>query len=221
MTQPGNTDALALAGQRAITEATRLWNLDVFDPPKADHSPRARACAKIIEDVIKAAGWGFATPYEGNGAPQWCGLFAGACWRAAGLDPKWLATYFASTYRLNLWASYQKFDQKHPNPRPANDLRLIADCDHQFGLPFAPQAGDILIVGDGDPKVGDHITLVVDYDAAVRTFDTISGNGGGVGPRGDKREGISRRAYTIGAKGYRAMWLIRPAFSDLLAETPA
>jgi hypothetical protein len=217
MTAPGNTDALALAGQRAITEATRLWNLDVFDPPKSDHSPRARECARVIEDVIKSAGWGFATPYEGNGAPQWCGLFAGHCWRAAGLDPKWLATYFASTYRLNLWGSYQKFDQKHPNPRPATeDTRWLAELHD--APPFAPQAGDILIVGDGDPHVGDHITLVVSYDAAVRTFDTISGNGGGVGPRGDRREGISRRAYTIGAAGYRAMWLLRPAFGDLVAE---
>lgn len=211
-------DALALAGQRAVTEATRLWNLDVFDPPKADHSPRARACAKIIEDVIKSAGWGFATPYLGNGAPQWCGLFAGACWRSAGLDPKWLATYWASTYRLNLWASYQKFDQKHPNPPPpaGDERRMLVALDSATHV--EPQAGDVLVVGDGDPHVGDHVTLVVSYDASRREFDTISGNGGGKGPRGDSREGISRRPYTIGARGYRAMFLIRPAFSDLLAE---
>lgn len=212
--------ALELAGQRAVTEATRLWNLDVYDPATSDHTPRGNASREIISDVIARAGWSWALPYHGNGPPQWCGLFAAACWRTAGLDPKWLATYWASTYRLQLWATYQKFDQKHPNPRtPDSDGRLLVNLGARHDS-FTPLAGDVLIVGDGDPHVGDHITLVVAYDSTTGKFDTISGNGGGVGPTGTKREGISRRTYSSAGTGYRAMWLIRPAFGDLLAEAP-
>lgn len=218
------TNALTRAGELALAEAERLWNLDVYDPPIGDKRPRAAECLAVIEGVIKASGWGFATPYLGNGPPQWCGLFAGACWRKAGLNPSWLATYWASTYRLGLFATYQKFDQKHPNPPPKDttDRRLFGQLARdRLLLPFTPRAGDVVIVGDGEPSFGDHITLCVSYDAAKRTFDTISGNGGGAGPKGDKREGISRRTYSIDSIGYRAMFVLRPAFGDLLAEKPA
>jgi hypothetical protein len=218
------TSAVELAGQRAAAEALRMWDLDVFDPPKGSKHPRAAECLKVIEDVIDRAGWGFATPYLGNGAPQWCGLFAGDCWRAAGLDPSWLATYFASTYRLGLWANYKRFAAKSkPNPPPADpadpaDRRRFAELRAGAAPAFEPRPGDIVIVGDGEPDAGDHVTVCIAYDAGRRVFDTISGNGGGLGPHGDKREGISRRNYSIDAGGYRAMFVIRPAFGDLLAE---
>ncbi len=212
---------LELAGQAAAAEAIRLWELDIFDPAVGSSHPRAKTCLAEIERIIRANGWSWALPYKGNGPPQWCGMFAGDCWRTAGLDPSWLPTYFASTYRLNLWASYQKFDVKSkPNPRPSTphtQTRVRASVRDLLGV--TPRPGDIIIVGDGEPQAGDHVTICVGYKDGV--FDTISGNGGGYGPTdygtgGAKREGISRRDYTRSGTGYRAMWLIRPAEGDLL-----
>jgi hypothetical protein len=54
------------------------------------------------------------------------------------------------------------------------------------------------------------------YNPATGGFDTISGNGGGVGPLGNSRSGISRKTYTIGQAGYRPMWLVRPGLTDLI-----
>jgi hypothetical protein len=209
--------ALELAGMFAAAEAERLWRLDIFDPPKGSKHSRAKECLAVIEDIIKQAGWGFATPYVGNGPPQWCGMLAAKCWRAAGINPSWFATYWASTYRLHLWARYKKFDAKHANPPPSGDDRRLLIPLAATPL-VAPRAGDIVIVGDGEPDEGDHITIAMAYDEKTGAIDTISGNGGGAGPKGNKREGISRRTYTIGQKGYRPMWLVRPAFGDLLAE---
>ncbi len=155
-------DALAAAGKRAVVEATRLWGLDIFDPARSDTSPRANVSRDAISGMLKACGWTWEVPYKGDGQVEWCGIFVGACWRAAGLDPKWLATYFASTYRLDIWARYRSFNTAHPNPRPdAGPYRLICNLDQRSGsLPFTPRPGDILMIGDGSPEFGDHITLV-------------------------------------------------------------
>lgn len=207
-------DKLEEAGKRAAAEMERLWNLDVVDFPVGSPHPHAADSLAVIEQIIRTNGWGFALPYRGNGPPQWCGMAAGAAWAAAGLDPSWLATYFASTYRLALWAKYERFDIKgkqNPAPPIGWARRLYVDLTKPFTA--APRAGDIVIVGDGNPAVGDHVTICMSYGYGA--FDTISGNGGGRGPRGNYREGISRRIYTIGSSGYRPLWLIRPSLTDL------
>lgn len=213
-------DGLQRAGELAVAEAERLWQLDVYDPSRTDQSPRGIASKAVITKILKDAGWGFATPYRGNGPPQWCGLFAAACWRHAGLDPKWLATYWASTYRLVTWGKYQRFDAKHPNPPPADkDRRVLYAMDENSKLLGTDvRIGDILIVGDGEPDAGDHITLVTKWDPIRRVFSTLSGNGAGIGPDGKRREGIVRADFRLGGGGYCARFLIRPAFGDLLAE---
>lgn len=215
------TDALTRAGELAAAEAERLFALDVYDPPKSDHTPRGEHSRRVISDILLASGWTWLVPYAGDGAVEWCGLFAGACWRAAGLDPKWLATYWASTLRLTMWARYKSWDARHPNPHPQDprDVRLLATLDQRStALPFEPRIGDVLIVGDGSPVDGDHITIVTGYDRGV--FSTISGNGSGLGPDGKRRQGIVRRDFALGGPGYCARRLIRPAFGDLLAERP-
>lgn len=209
---------IALAGQRAITEASRLWNLDVFDPARSDHSDAANHSRRVIDEILMASGWEWQVPYKGDGQVEWCGLFAAACWRAAGIDPKWLATYFASTYRLDVWSRYRDFNPDKPNKRPDHGpYRLIADLDDlSTGVPWDPQAGDILMIGDGNPAMGDHITLVVSYDAGRRVFATLEGNGVGLGPDGKRRQGIVRGVRNLGGQGYCARRLIRPAPGDLL-----
>ncbi len=183
------TDALTLAGERAIAEAERLWQLDVYDPPRNDQSARGIANRIIIEDIIRTAGWDWALPYRGP-EPQWCGLLAA------------------------------KFNGKSVNLPPPNprDRRLMMRFVPGSIPSWTPRAGDVVIVGDGEPEAGDHVTLCVAYDARDRTFETLSGNGGGVGPKGNQREGISRRTYAIDTGRYRALWAIRPSLVDLLAE---
>jgi hypothetical protein len=214
------TDAdLEAAGRAAIAEAARLWQLDIIDPEPTDLSERADKSREQIDSMLRACGWTWQIPYKGNRQLEWCGVFAGACWKAAGLDPRWLLSYFSSTYRLDIWARYFTFDAKSPNPKPAAGVqrRRIGDMDRNTTvLPFEPRAGDILLIGDGTPKYGDHITLVESYDAATHTFTTIEGNGHGFGPDGKRREGVVRAKRYLGGSGYCARRLIRPAPSDLL-----
>lgn len=212
----GRDELLALAGRMAAAAAIRRWELDIFDPPIGSKDARSRECLIEIERIIKRNGWGFATPYRGNGPPQWCTMFAGDVWADAGLDTSWLVDYFASTHRLGLWARYKKFSIKSkPNPAPTTpDRRLFIDLKKP--LTITPRPGDIVIVGDGDPDEGDHGTVLIGFNPSSGTFDTISGNGGGKGPRGNKREGISRRDFTIGQGGYQPMFLVRPALGDLV-----
>jgi hypothetical protein len=209
---------LADAGTRAVTEAIRLWQADVFDPKRNDQSDAAVRSRRVIDEILMAAGWDWQVPYKGDGQVEWCGLFAAACWRAAGIDTKWLATYFASTYRLDTWAKYRDFNPGKPNKRPDHGpYRLVAELDENSKvLPFEPQAGDILMIGDGQPAMGDHICLVVSYDATRKAFSTIEGNGMGIGPDGKRRQGIVRGLRLLGGQGYCARRLIRPAPGDLL-----
>jgi hypothetical protein len=211
--------AIERAGELAIAEAARLWSLDIYDPKRSDKSHEAEVSKARISDMLIACGWTWEAPYAGDGAVEWCGLFAGACWRAAGLNPAWLATYWASTYRLDLWARYRAFDTSKPNPRPDSDRRMLAELTPMStALPFEPRAGDVLMIGDGSPPMGDHICLVESYADGV--FKTIEGNGVGVGPRGNRRQGVVRAERKLGSDGYCARRLIRPGFGDLLAEKP-
>jgi hypothetical protein len=75
-------------------------------------------------------------------------------------------------------------------------------------------AGDILMIGGGSPAMGNHITIVESYAAGV--FQTISGNGVGLGPDGKRRQGIVRAAVHLGGGGYCARRLVRPAAADLI-----
>jgi hypothetical protein len=207
---------LAAAGRAAVVEAAKLWQSDIVDPPRNDYSPRGVMSRHAINKIVHAGGWTW-IEYRGDGDVEWCGLFVAACWRAAGIDPKWLASYFASTYRLDLWARYRTFNDK-PNPRPAQGPhRLLAELGREStSLPWDPRAGDILMIGDGQPVFGDHITLVESYDAERRVFNTIEGNGIGLGPDGKRRQGVVRAVRHLGGSGYCARRLIRPAPSDLL-----
>lgn len=205
------------AGNKAADAIEELWKLDIFDPPIGSSDPRAHFCLQEIEKIIAANGWSWALPYRGDGPPQWCGMTAGYVWEKAGLDPKWLATYFASTYRLMLWATYQRYDsqrgEQNPPPADPTNRRLYMRVR---ALVEAPRRGDILIVGDGNPKWGDHVTVITGYDAAAGSFETISGNGGGYGPRGNYRQGVSKKTYLLGTGGYQPMYVIRPSEGDLL-----
>jgi hypothetical protein len=223
-----SSDALVLAGQRALAEMVRLFELDVYDPLVSEHSDNAKRCKAIITGIIVRNGWRFALlerspsgEYPGNGSPQWCGMTAGDAWREAGLDPKWLLHHWASTSRLLCWFNYKPFEGHSSGTRPETGARMIVHgTESQFpdGTPF--REGDIVIVGDGTPVMGDHVTMLKSHDPRTGRFTTISGNGGGVGPKGDPRPpagGISLRDYYPDRGGYRVMFVARPGVGDLIA----
>lgn len=217
-----NKDPVARAGRKAVAEAERYFKLDVCDFNEGSKHSKVPYWKAIIQGIIDRAGWGWIT-YVGNTPDpkkqcQWCGMFCAACWRAAGIDPKWLATFWASTKRLNKWMKGEAWNGTPAGgPRPHIAISASAKPgDVVFLDGSLPRAGDILIVGNGIPKEGDHITLVVHYDAKTGVFETINGNGGGLGPDLKRREGIVKTSYTLGSSGYRPMFVIRVLESDLL-----
>ncbi len=201
-------DPLTRAGELAAQEAERLWALDVIDPPGPINKQAIESLA-IINQILNDAGWVWVT-YTKNGPPQWCGMFAAACWRKAGLSPSWLATFWASTLRLSYWIRGKSWNgTRAGGPRLEMDLATL-----KFPDGSGPRRGDIVVVGDGNPPEGDHICVLVGYLGGI--FQTISGNGGGYGPRGNRREGISKRDYTLTGTGYRVLHVYRPIASDLV-----
>ena len=202
-------------GATAVAEARRLFDLDVYDPPRGDQRPAAQRSRLAIDALLKASGWTWEVPYRGDGQVEWCGLFAGACWRTAGMPLDTVRTFLPSTYRLDLWGRYKSFDAKHVNARPlAGPRRLFAEFDeHSTLLPFEPRAGDILTIGPAGSGYGKHICLVESYESGV--FHTIEGNGVGVGPDGNRRQGIVRGRRSLGGTAWHARRLIRPAPGDV------
>jgi hypothetical protein len=77
----------------------------------------------------------------------------------------------------------------------------------------------IVIVGDGDPEDRDRGTMLKEHDPATRRFETVSGNGGVVGPTGKPREGISEHDFYPDRGGYRVLWVARPGVDHLLASS--
>lgn len=214
-------DAVTRAGKRAVLEAERLFATDITDFAEGSTNPNVPRWKAAIQAIINASGWTW-VKYVGNTrdpkeACQWCGMFAAACWRAAGIDPKWLATFWASTARLDNWAKGEHWNgEPAGGPRPYIALTPKSKpADVRFPGGLLPRAGDILVVGDTAPKDGDHITLVVSYDDDTGTFHTINGNGGGLGPDGKRREGVVKTDYTLGVGPYYPLRVYRVLESDL------
>lgn len=205
-------DKLLIEGQKVIAEAVYWWKQDIYDPTRSDASVSATASKKFITGFIKhGLDWTWEPDYAGDGTFEWCGAFAAECWSK--IKPELRKTYFASTYRLDRYASYQSsFGEKN-----AGAGRLYAQLDeHSKTLPFAPREGDILLIG---PKgYGQHICLVESFDEKARVFHTIEGNGNGAGPRGERQQGVVKGVRALGAAhvgDWCARRLIRPSVDDL------
>ncbi len=221
-------ELLRLAGERAVRRLIDLWSLDVFDPKASDKSEAAERNRKLIDAIVRSdagAGWNWLDPYRGDGAPgnpEWCGMTA-AFGYGAELPLDTRRTWFPSCYRLDRWARYEALDDKHPNKKPAQGpYRMLCELDEHStpkDLTFTPRAGDIAIVGDGRPVWGDHVTMVVSYDASTGTLHTIEGNGSGMFSNGTRGHGIVKGTRPIGARRghtYIARRLIRLAPNDLV-----
>lgn len=222
-------DWLRDAGQIALCAAKRTWLRDIIDLPQKGTSSYA-PCLRAIDDMIRSnsgLGWSWQAPYLDNF--EWCGAFACSAWRAAGLSLALGKTYFASTYRLDRYGSYDIAFEGTPNPAPdvgPRRKRIELDehsgpLDPYFAPDDPPRAGDLLLVGGKRTGYGKHVTLVESYDAASGTFTTLEGNATGPGPGGGTRHGVIRGRRPVGLKGseaattYHARRLIRPAPADL------
>lgn len=219
-----NADKLALAGREAVKRALAMWATDVYDPPSDDFSEDAKRCKAVIDKLIRAPyalDWTWENEYEGDGDFQWCGAFAAYCWGPA-IKQALRQLYFSSTLRLDRYASYRSY-----NGEPNTGLGRLYVCLDEHSTPSdVPEVrpGDILVIGPSrDPRLGanwhsygNHICLVESYDAVSGTFHTIEGNGNGLGPHGEKQQGVVKGLRHVGGPGWVARRLIRPAEEDLV-----
>lgn len=223
----GSKDRLAAAGDIAVLEAERIWKMDIIDPPSA--AQIHEFSRKTIDNFIRSSegcGWSWDTPYQYNHhGREWCTAFVMWCWARGGLALKpHRFTFGMSTWRLDCWARYTAIETVSAGVKPSHVApRMIIDLDeHSNALDAVfpdgtiPRAGDILLVGDGTPRYGDHGTLVRSFDPITGIFETYEGNATGIGPKGNKREGVIRAMRRVGGSGYAARRVIRPSIADLV-----
>lgn len=219
------TNGLVRAGELVAASAIAEWQRDIYDAVSTDRSAEGQRSIAYIDALTRACNYGRYTGNDMRPAKQWCTMWGSKRWvDAGGLDPSMLAHFSQSTLRWRYWAQYLTSDGAHPSGEKPNgdDRRLYVDLQKPWPNDFAPRAGDLMVVGDGEPFYGDHGVVVITYDPITHSVDTIAGNGGGIGPRGNKREGVSRKTFSLrSGAGYHEMFLVRPAFGNLLAETPA
>ncbi|MGN6108315.1 MAG: peptidoglycan-binding domain-containing protein [Kofleriaceae bacterium] len=226
--QADDSDRLVRAGQLAVAEAERLWALNIVDPPNS--ASGYAASREQIDRMIRATsglGWSWQKPYVKDGDYEWCGAFAATCWATAGLTLKpHRYTFWSSTYRLDLWGRYDAFEGISSGARPATGARMMLKltattkpAEVRFPDGTLPRAGDVVVVGTGDPDQGSHIALAISYDPATGVFETIEGNAGsrrsGLAPDGTNRQGVIRARRQVGGTGYHVRRVVRPGVADL------
>lgn len=211
-------------GALVVEQANKLFSLDIWDPPRSDHRILANYWRSTIEDMIAGPdglGWIWEEKYLGDGDFEWCGAFAARCYAAAGMPLRVRKTFFASTYRLQRWASYRPFQSVTNDRPPSGPYRLCVPLDEHSTsatLSVEPHPGDILLVGGVRSGPGKHVTIVESFDGHV--FRTIEGNASGLGPDKKRRQGIVKNFRSIGLlpgmppTTYHPRWLIRPVESD-------
>lgn len=200
---------LEATGRMAVSRAAAFWCLGIYDPRRTDETTQGRTCKAQIDTFIRSdLGWTWEPPYAGDGAFEWCGAFAAACWNT--IKPAIRKTYFASTYRLDRYARYASVNGE----KNRGSGRLLAELDeHSTSLPWEPRAGDILTIGPAGSGYGKHICLVESFGNGV--FTTIEGNGTGLAPNGKRWQGVVRGERKLGGDGWHARRLIRPSVEDL------
>jgi hypothetical protein len=207
-------DKLEAAGQDAVLHARSDWGQDIFDPKPGDRSADAVRCCTIIGAMIREGlGWTWEPEiYKGDGTFEWCGAAVSRWWWK--VKPELRKLYFSSTYRLDRYAQYQPaFGEEN-----VGKGRLYAQLDeHTKRLPWSPRAGDILTIGPTGSGYGKHICLVESFDDEALVFHTIEGNGNGLGPHGERQQGVVKGVRPLGGAGvWHARRLIRPSVADLV-----
>ena len=199
--------AHALLIQKVMGAAHRAWMSRIVEPDFDGDPPNG---AKQIDEFIRGelgGGWSWEKEYVRNTQFAWCGMFAAHCYRSAGLKPAIARKVMPSCYRLyNSWRNTPRYVQ-------LNEI----------------ETGDILVVGPVSPgakKWGSHITIVESVDLALGVVNTIEGNAKGLGPDGQRYEGVIKQkralhgsptAAKLHAKKYRGLHVYRPLSGDFAA----
>ena len=124
---------------------------------------------------------------------QWCGSFASWCWGLS-LDPDIRKYIMRSCSRIRgSWTSATPERLRGWGPKRRVAAHVI-------------QPGDFMLIGPGD---GTHITLV--FAVIGDVISTIEGNSTGIGPKGDRFEGVVRHERSRS----EAKWVIRLQMEDL------
>lgn len=213
-------------GLRVMQTAKLLWESDVVDLPHITAVAERKRCVDIIDRFIRTPiglNWTHENLYDGSF--KWCGAFAATCWGSVGLNADMRKFFWASCYRLDRWADYRDIENRQniqPQPSRRKYLKLDETSVVQDIAEFGVQAGDVLLIGKAN-SYGHHICLIESFDSDSRIFHTIEGNGGGIGPRGDKRVGIVRGRRRLGlnksqdaTKLSHARRIIRPSIDDIV-----
>jgi hypothetical protein len=220
--------SLEEAGVIAVCEAKLEWLKNIVDLPPAG-ATNYETCRKAIDDMIRSKrglDWSWQKGYRDN--YEWCGAFAAYAWRAAGLKRDLRYHFWSSTYRLDLFGSYEPFDTvKNPAPDGCPRRQMVELDEHsgpmdaRFAFDDPPRPGDILLVGGKGTAYGKHVTVVESFDESSGVFTTLEGNATGAGPSGGVRHGVIRTQRKVGLLSslppttYHARRLIRPALVDL------
>lgn len=221
-----NSDKLEVAGRKAIERALAYWRQDIYDPTRGDYTVDGRRSKQIIDSMIRgksALDWSWETEYRGDGDFQWCGAFAAACWPEVKQSLR--QTYFASTLRLDRYASYRSF-QGEPNTGSGRIYLALdehSSVNDPANLKDLVRPGDILMIGPSRTDknhetwrdCGQHICLVESFDAVAEVFHTLEGNGNGEGPHGERQQGVVKGVRSLGGHDWHARRLIRPSVDDL------
>ncbi len=230
------------AGQHVVETALGFWRQHIVEPQRETGLVRERAWIDSIIRSDAGLNWPRCSPTqkEFRKGPdfEWCGAFAAACWRAAGLDGRIAFAYFASTYRLDNFGRYIRgIDDAATRtayiafPKPASDPRRHLVCDEHTTIAavtrWRPQPGDIVMVTQPKrlPKYryGSHIAIVERWDPERGVFETIEGNATGCFPDGSIGQGVVRQTRKVGLTrdDNRDTWhvrrIIRPSLADLTA----
>lgn len=159
----------------AVLRAEDAFRANIVDP-RDDGAAFATSRSWIRTFIGDGLGWpSEAAAYNHDGQFAWCGAFVAWCWRD-GVPLGVRRQYFASTYRLSRLARGGGLDKV-----PAQLVQVVKPHD------VVP--GDIITLWGDQDGYGTHIALVAEVGARLVT---IEGNANGVGPRGDRREGVVR-----------------------------
>lgn len=193
--------------QVAVWEVKRLWLTKILDLPPLDSSDyeRCRSQIDLLVRTQQGIGWDWQPAYRKNNF-KWCGTGPAYGYRkVVPLDTR--RTWFASTYRLDRFFSYERMEQ-HANPKPAHGpYRMELEIDESstikdtvFSDGTSPRAGDIALIGPHGTAYGVHICLVEQFVQTSRGcwVVTLEHNGTGYWPDGTKRHGIVRATRPIG-----------------------
>lgn len=160
----------------ALEVALGAWADHVEEPPGRGH--------EVIDEMIRgeyglgwptadAIHWERGAAYERNGQFAWCGAFAAWALGHCGLRPEIRYRHMASCSRLHAFAA-----------RTARAVALNRI-----------EPGDVVVVGDGKKKQGDHVTLAIEVvDGLVYT---VEGNARGLLPDGKIGEGVVKRTRPL------------------------